>query len=118
MRISDWSSDVCSSDLVDSTAGVQQRLEERPFPQFWDLKIDLAGLGRERLRACPVAARAPLRRPLMKRSTDLARHFRVDQNLKARLQPQPDNGRVRALGLTQNLTGKGLHRRPGRGHCR
>src|SRR3546814_10087494 len=45
--------------LVDSTAGVQQRREERPFPQFWDLKIDLAGRGRERLRAGPVAARDP-----------------------------------------------------------
>src|SRR3546814_11272942 len=118
MRISDWSSDVCSSDprlidlgadsryrrpadagvvtqgahqlvdlpsghpvdpgltdyrvesLVDSTAGVQQRREERPFPQFWDLKIDLAGRGRDRLRAGPVAARDPLRHPLMKRSAD------------------------------------------------
>src|SRR3546814_20904058 len=104
MRISDWSSDVCSSDprlidlgadsryrrpadsgvvtqgahqlvdlpsghpvdpgltdprvesLVDSTAGVQQRREARTFPQFSYLKIDLAGRGRERLRAGPGSA--------------------------------------------------------------
>src|SRR3546814_10711726 len=79
--------------LVDSTAGVQQRREERPFPQFWDLKIDLAGRGRERLRAGPVAARDPLRRPLMKRSADLDRRFRVDQILQARLQHPTEQDR-------------------------
>src|SRR3546814_6934091 len=125
MRISDWSSDVCSSDprlidlgadsryrrpagagvvtqgahqlvdlpsghpvdpgltdycvetLVDSTAGVQQRREERPFPQFCDLKIYLSGSGRERLPAGPVAAPDPLLRPPLQRSPHLACPFRV-----------------------------------------
>src|SRR3546814_1048787 len=39
MRISDWSSDVCSSDLETVTGGVQQHTFHDPVPGVWQFRM-------------------------------------------------------------------------------
>ncbi len=53
--------DHCVECFVDPPSRVQQRREERAFPQFRDLQVDFAGRCGEQLRARPVAARRPFR---------------------------------------------------------
>src|SRR3546814_19102815 len=54
MRISDWSSDVCSSDLTPPTAG-EVRFKERRISGLRPYRIDRAGIGRtfQNLRIFP-----------------------------------------------------------------
>ena len=59
--------------LVHPPPRVQQRREERPLPQLRELKVDLTGRSRERLRPSPVAAGRAFRGAFVTAGADLRR---------------------------------------------
>src|SRR3546814_7289117 len=86
MRISDWSSDVCSSDLIewartDRNGLVSLRLDSED-PRFEIARGELSDAGVDKIK--PASSKAPAKRP---------RHRRVPPT------PQPSPGASRLAGL-------------------
>lgn len=102
--------------LVDPTARVQQRGEERSLPQLRDRKIHLPGRRREDLRPGPVAAGGPLRGAFVTGGADLRGRLRVDEVLQASLQHPPEHILVREVGVGEDFTDQGRKGRLVLGH--
>jgi hypothetical protein len=67
---------------VDATAGLQQRREERAFPQFRDAQLDITGLGRQQPGASAVAVGGASLSALVAARADLLGGFGLDQRLE------------------------------------
>src|SRR3546814_11151285 len=61
MRISDWSSDVCSSDLFDKAGFTGNPLEDGTLDRFRTLKIDISKLTLEAVKEAGVTSKEGLR---------------------------------------------------------
>ena len=98
--------------LVDPAAGFEDGREERALPQFRDPQLDVAGLGRQQLRAGAVAFGHPVLAAFVAVGADHARGFELDQLLQHGADRLADHvnavaGAERVQQLRQGRLGQG-----------
>jgi hypothetical protein len=81
---------------IDPPARLQQRREERPFPQLGDLELDIAALGRQQPRSAAVAVGGPAGSALVAAGADHLGGFGLDHGLEHQRQAFPNDIQVTA----------------------
>ena len=81
---------------VDATAWLQQRGEERPVAQLWDLELQIAGLGGQKALTGAVSVGHTLGASLVAAGADRLGRLQVDQGLEHQLHAGADNVQIAA----------------------